>query len=319
VSYVFGPLPSRRLGPSLGIDPIPFKTCNWNCVYCQLGRSMPLRTERREYVEDEAVLSELTNALESQSPGSVRWVTFSGSGEPTLHAGLGRLIRGVKARTRIPVAVLTNGTLLHRPDVRDDLLAADAVLPTLDAGSETVYRRINRPAAGLTLASHIEGLEAFRRVYSGRIWVEVMLVQGINDDDASLRDIAAILERVDPDEVHVNRPVRPPAEAWVLPVDDAAVSRAVALFGRAARVIAPATAPLDLSGHTDVKEAVLGVLARHPMDIAELADALRCWSPVEVGGAVAQLAGSGRLRLVNRMGRRFWSSVEARYGERETS
>ncbi len=317
MSHVFGPVPSRRLGASLGIDPLPFKTCNWNCAYCQLGRTTPLCTERRELVRDEVVLSELDDALAVHGAGRARWVTFSGSGEPTLHAGLGRLIRAVKASTRIPVAVLTNGSLLHRADVRDDLLAADAVMPTIDAGSEEVHRRLNRPAAGLTWAEHVRGLEEFRRAYAGRLWIEVMLVAGVNDDEVALDDIARTLERIDPDEVHVNRPVRPPAEDWVHPADDEAVSRAARRFGDVARVVA-AGLPRVASVHTDVRAGVLGILARHPMELAELTDALRCWNPSEVRAALAQLAEDGHVQMVNRLGRTFWSDARARYARTET-
>jgi len=132
---VFGPLSSRRLGRSLGIDPVPPKTCNWNCVYCQLGRSVPLINERRDYLPPDDIMEELRRALRIQPPAEIDWVTFLASGEPTLHASLGRMIRQVKAFTRIPVAVITNGSLLYRPEVQEELMPADAVLPSLDAGT----------------------------------------------------------------------------------------------------------------------------------------------------------------------------------------
>jgi wyosine [tRNA(Phe)-imidazoG37] synthetase (radical SAM superfamily) len=324
MTYVFGPVPSRRLGQSLGIDPIPFKTCNWNCVYCQLGRSAPLRTERKEYVPVEDVLAEVESALATFEPGKLNWITFSGSGEPTLHSGLGRMIRGVKALTPLPVAVLTNGCLLHLPEVRDDLLAADAVLPSLDAGSEDIYAAVNRPCSGLSFEQHVEGLVAFRKVYTGRLWVEVMLVRGLNDGDEALRDIAAVLERIGPDEVHVNQPVRPPSEAWVAPPAPGILERARLLFagvsrprGGVARVVAAGPPPLELASHANVTEAVLDILARHPMDLEELVHALQRWSPGEVGQALARLGASGRIRTVNRMGRRFWASADAKYGDDE--
>lgn len=139
MKYVFGPVPSRRLGKSLGIDTIPLKTCNWNCVYCQLGRTIPLNNKRSEYFPSDAILTELEQALASHSSGEIDWVTFVGSGEPTLHSGLGRLIRQVKTRTDLPVAVITNGSLFYLPEVRQDIGVADAVLPTLDAGTAELY------------------------------------------------------------------------------------------------------------------------------------------------------------------------------------
>jgi wyosine [tRNA(Phe)-imidazoG37] synthetase (radical SAM superfamily) len=314
MSYVYGPVLSRRLGPSLGIDPIPFKTCNWNCVYCQLGRSVPLRNERHEYVKNEDVLRELGSVLGALAPGQARWVTFSGSGEPTLHSGLGGLIRGAKALTPLPIAVVTNGALLSRSDVRDDLLPADAVLPTLDAGSEAVYRRINRPAAGLTFAEHLDGLRAFRHAYSGQLWVEVMLVRGINDDDAALDEIGRALEKVRPDAVHVNQPVRPPAEPWTLVPDPGVVARATALFGRTARAVPPAAGDLHLFGSGDVDEAVLAAVSRHPMAVDDVVAALSRWDPFDVRVALDRLAADGRIRTIGRLGRLFWTSAAARYG-----
>ena len=135
MNYVYGPIPSRRLGRSLGVDPIPLKTCNWNCIYCQLGRSVPLTNERRAYAPQVAILDEIQAVLGRHQPGDIDFISFVGSGEPTLHSGIGWLIRQVKAMTSIPVAVITNGTLLYLPEVRADLLPADVVMPTLSAGT----------------------------------------------------------------------------------------------------------------------------------------------------------------------------------------
>jgi wyosine [tRNA(Phe)-imidazoG37] synthetase (radical SAM superfamily) len=315
VSYVFGPIASRRLGRSLGVDPIVYKACNWNCVYCQLGRTTPLRHERQDFVPPDDVVAEVVQALAAHAPGAIDWITFGGSGEPTLHASLGRMLRGVKAATEIPVAVLTNGALLYRPEVQAELMAADAVLPTLDAGSEELFQRINRPWPELTFGRLIEGLVGFRRVFGGKLWVEVMLIKGVNDGEPELREIAAVLERIRPHEVHINRPVRPPAEGWVQPPDEEALARAASILGSNARVVA-ATAPcLELSPRGDVGSAIVEILARHPMSLEELVQALERWGPADVGQALASLARDGRVRTVMRMGRQFWSGVEAKYGE----
>ncbi len=169
MKHVFGPVPSRRLGRSLGIDPVPLKTCNWNCVYCPLGRTTPLTNERRDYVPRDEIVQQVKATLEGHRREEIDWVTFVGSGEPTLHAGLGWMIRQAKTFTRIPIAVITNGSLLHRPDVREEMCAADAVLPTLDAGAETLYRRMNRPHPHLSFASFMEGLVTFRHIYTGKL------------------------------------------------------------------------------------------------------------------------------------------------------
>ena len=209
MKYVFGPVPSRRLGQSLGIDTIPLKTCNWNCVYCQLGRTVPLTNERREYFPRDEIIDEVKQALATHKPGEIDWVTFVGSGEPVLHSSIGWLLRRVKGLTDLSVAVITNGSLLYLPEVREELAAADAVLPTLDAGNARLYRKINRPHPDIIFERLVDGLVAFRKEYQGKLWVEIMLVRGLNDTEESLREIVAVLERVQPDEVHINLPTRP--------------------------------------------------------------------------------------------------------------
>lgn len=313
MKYVFGPVPSRRLGQSLGIDPVPFKTCNWNCVYCQLGRTSPLANERKVYTPPQEVLDEVQEALAAHGDGGIDWVTFVGSGEPTLHAGLGEMIRALKRLTPIPVAVLTNGSTLDLPEVRRDLAEADAVLPSLDAGSETLYRRINRPAAGLTLERLLCGLAAFRSEYRGRLWVEVMLLKGLNDTEEALADLARALDRIGPDEVHINLPVRPPSEAWVEPPEEACIARAAAILGQIARVVRPTGAVLDLAGCDDPIEAIVAVISRHPLPEKEIAESLARWQPSQVEETLRQLEASGRARAITRRGVRFWSAAEARY------
>ncbi len=313
MSVVFGPVPSRRLGQSLGIDPIPPKTCNWNCVYCQLGRTVPLVGERREYIPAEAILEEVRQVLARHGPQEIDWITFVGSGETTLHSRLGWLIRQVKALSPLPVAVITNGSLLWRPEVREELAAADAVLPTVDAGNAHLYRRINRPWPEPDFETFIAGLVAFRQMYRGRLWVEVMLVRGLNDGEEALREIAAVLERIQPDAVHINLPTRPPAEPWVQPPDPEGLMRATAILGARAQVVHPAEGAFDLSAYQDVVAAILAVLARHPMREQELLQTLRRWAAEEARAALHALESSGQVQVVERYGQRFWTLATARY------
>ena len=147
MKHVFGPVLSRRLGQSLGVDPIPQKTCNWNCVYCQLGRTTPVTNEISEYYPAEEIVAEVEEAVETTGRENIDWVTFVGSGEPTLHTRIGWMIRQVKEKTGLPVAVITNGSFLYFPDVRESLMEADVVLPSLDAGTAELYSRVNRPRA----------------------------------------------------------------------------------------------------------------------------------------------------------------------------
>jgi wyosine [tRNA(Phe)-imidazoG37] synthetase (radical SAM superfamily) len=313
MKYVFGPVPSRRLGQSLGIDTIPLKTCNWTCVYCQLGRTRPVTHTRKNYFPPADILAEVGQALAAHQPGDIDWVTFVGSGEPTLHASIGWLIEQVKTLTEIPVAVITNGSLLYGPQMRHDLAAADAVLPTLDAGTPELYRRINRPHPDATFERLVAGLLDFRRQYSGRLWAEVMLVRGLNDTEQALRDIASILRRVEPDEVHISLPTRPPAEIWVQPADDEGVLRALVILGEVAHVLHPAAGSFDVSGYENLADAVIGIITRHPMRQEELERTLDQAAPDQVDDILAELEQSGRAQVVERYGVRFWSAAPSHY------
>jgi wyosine [tRNA(Phe)-imidazoG37] synthetase (radical SAM superfamily) len=313
MKHVYGPVPSRRLGQSLGVDPVPFKTCNWNCIYCQLGRTTPMTNERRDYVPPDEIVSQVRTVLVTHDPGAIDWITFVGSGEPALHASLGRMIGSVKELSDLPVAVITNGSLLFMPDVREELLAADAVLPSLDAGSESLYRKINRPHPELSFDRIAAGLAAFRKMYPGRLWIEVMLIKDMNDNVAALSDLARTLRDIEPDEVHVSLPIRPPAETWVQPADEEGLMRATAILGEVARIVHPVQGEFDLKGYGSVIDAVIGVITRHPMREEELVRTLDFWTPGQVAQALAELSSSGRARTVTRYGHRFWAATEAKY------
>jgi len=311
--YVFGPVPSRRLGQSLGVDPIPLKTCNWNCVYCQLGRTMPVTHDLLEYFPREEILVEIRYALASHKPGDIDWITFVGSGEPTLHRGLGWLIRQVKNMTPLPVAVITNGSLLYLPEVRLGLAKADTVMPSIDAGNAQLYRQLNRPHPEATFERLVDGLVTFRQLYQGNLWVEVMLVQGLNDTEDALRDIKEILEQVQPDEVHLNLPTRPPAETWVKPPDDEGLMRALAILGEVAHVVHPIEGRFDLSGCDSVETAVIEIITRHPMRQEELERTLAAWAPEQAEAILASLAANEQVQIIERLGTKFWSVALSHY------
>lgn len=313
MGFVFGPLPSRRLGQSLGVDPLPLKVCNWNCVYCQLGRTVPLSNERREYFPRESILAEVREALQGHEPGAIDWVTIVGSGETTMHAGIGWLVRQIKILTEIPVAVITNGSLLCLPEVREDLQPADAVLASLDAGNASLYRRINRPWPALTYERLLDGLTAFRREYQGKLWIEVMLMQGINDSDEALHEIAGVLKSIQPDQVHISVPSRPPAEPDIRRPDEERLERAAAILGSRAQIIHAAPGAFDLSSYENVADAVIAIISRHPMSEEELRRTLERWSPGLVEEALRQLSASGEAQVVERCGQRFWSAAACRY------
>lgn len=313
MKYVFGPVPSRRLGQSLGIDTIPLKTCNWNCVYCQLGRTRPVTNRRKEYFPAEEILMEVEQSLDSHDPGEIDWVTFVGSGEPTLHANIGWLIREVKKITKLPVAVITNGSLLYLPEVRLELIAANAVLPSLDAGTAKLYRHINRPHPGITYERFLEGLVDFQRRYWGKLWIEVMLVRDLNDTEEALRALAEVLEYIEPDEVHINFPTRPPVETWVQPPDDEGLMRASAILGEFARVVHPAEGTFDLSGYENPLDAIVSIITRHPMRQEQIERSLSDWDPEQVEQSLADLITSGRAQVVDRYGIHFWTASPSHF------
>jgi len=313
MKFVFGPVPSRRLGQSLGIDPVPFKTCNWNCVYCQLGRTAPFSLERKEYVSPTEILKQVQEALNSHVHGEIDWITFVGSGETCLHSQLGWMIKAVKQETDIPVAVITNGSLLYLPEVRLELQAADAVMPSLDATSERLYQKINRPHHSLTFKKLLGGLRDFRAEYEGRLWVEVMLIKGLNDGASDLQALSDVLEDLHADEIHLLLPTRPPTEAWVEPSDEAACRQALLIMGKRARLIAETNGTIDLSGEFDVAGSLVSILTRHPMRESQLLSALKKWVPGNEEQTLKDLQNSGHIQVVQRHGQRFWGVTQAKY------
>ena len=310
VAYVYGPVPSRRLGQSLGIDPVPLKTCNYNCVYCQLGRTRPVTNRRKDFFPPEQILSEVREALKIRGSEKIDYLTFVGQGEPTLCASLGWLIREVKEISPIPVAVITNGALLHRSEVREELLAADMVMPTLDAADAATFTKVNRPWPRFRIVAIVEGMRAFREAFQGRLWIEVMLVKGVNDGEQTLLAIRDALSRIGPDEVQINVPIRPPAEAWVEIPDQEALMQAVAILGEAAEVIEPYEGSFDLSGSDTLVDAVLTIIRRHPMREVRLVETLSRYAPEEVRSTLVDLENSGQARRRTYRGQAFWECAD---------
>ena len=314
-SFVFGPVPSRRLGRSLGIDTVPPKTCNWNCVYCQLGRTHPLRNTRAMQVAPETIVAEFESRLAELPAGSLDWITFVASGEGTLYAGLGQMLREVKRRTRIPVAVITNGSLLDRPEVREELRLADAVLPTLDAGDEATFLRINRPHRGLTWERHVAGIEAFAHMEGrGRLWIEVMLVAGLNDGEEQLHKMAALFARIAPDEIHLTLPSRCPVEPWVRAPDEAGLVRAQAILGAKATFAPP---PGTTIAAACTEQDLAAIVKRHPLRRDDLPVLFPSWSEERLDAMVARLLAGGDVAEVERAGTCFLVAAELRYATKD--
>ncbi|MEJ5366255.1 MAG: radical SAM protein [Desulfosoma sp.] len=302
---LFGPVPSRRLGRSLGIDVIPPKTCTLDCLYCESGPTTHLSLRREAFIPPDAVLAQLEAFLKPR-PGSVDALTFSSAGEPTLYEPLGDLIPAIKKRfPTVPLVVLTNGTLLWDPNVRRALLQADRVVPSLDAAHPDVFARLNRPHPRLSLDRILEGLQAFRAEYAGAYHLEILLVAGINDAAEHLRDLAALVRRIGPDRVELNTVVRPPAVAGICGLSAEAMAEAAAFFS---------SCPVDVLGAYEprggrtpqeaLEERLIGLVRRRPCPEEEMADALGVSVEV-VSRAVKNLVSRGRLRLQEFHGRHF--------------
>ncbi len=269
--HLYGPVPSRRLGYSLGVDLLPFKTCSLSCIYCQLGNS-PKKTIRRiNPYSEKKILEEIKEFLKTGA--RVDFITFSGSGEPTLNKSIGWLIREIKF-TKIPVAVLTNSTLLSRAGVRKELAAADVVVPSLDAATQRIFEKINRPHPSLKIEKIIEGLVKFRKEFKGQIWLEIMLVEGVNDSPAEIKKLKEAADRINPDKIQLNTVIRPPAEKTAKPLTLEEMNKIKELFGEKAEVVASFRKKEQEKAASDIAEAILAIVRRRPVSLEDLENSL---------------------------------------------
>ncbi len=301
--HLFGPVPSRRLGLSLGVDLVPYKTCSYDCLYCQIGRTTCQSSGRQEFVSLEEVVEEVRRKIASDGR-LPDYVTLSGSGEPTLYSRMGELITALK-RDGFPVAVITNGSLLGDPDVAAELTAADLVCPSLDAASEDLWRRINRPAQGSSFAEMLEGLVSFRDVFSGKLWLEILLLAGINDYDAEVKALARAATRIRPDKVHLNTVVRPPAEAEAGPVPAEELQRFAAFFDPPAEVLVDFSRDPDQKKTGVSQQEILDTLGRRPCTIDDLMAGMSL-ERAQAKALLAELLQAGSLIKVQRQGRTYY-------------
>lgn len=271
MSHLFGPVPSRRLGLSLGVDLIPPKTCTFDCLYCEVGRTSHLTCQRLPHRVTE-IIQELKGYL-ANPPVALDYITIAGSGEPTLNLGLRAIIAAIKNLTDTPVAVLTNGSLFYLPEVRADVAGADVILPSLDAGREETFQRINRPHSSLSLNLVVSGLKALRREYGGQIWLEIMVLKNVNDHEEELTALKGMLRKLSPDRVQLNTAVRPVADSSAQPLTQEEMAAVARFLGEGAEVVAVSqhVSPEPLA----IKDRdVLDMLARRPMTAGDLAQAL---------------------------------------------
>lgn len=304
-SYLFGPVPSRRLGLSLGVDIVPFKLCSLDCVYCQLGKTTEKTVERKAYVPVEAVLDELKAKLSAGLEAD--FITISGSGEPTLNSRLGEIIDGIKELTCIPVAILTNGTLLYRPDVRADCSKADVVVPSLDAGDELTFRKINRPHSDISLEKLVSGLCAFRKEFAGRMWLEVFLIEQVNTSPDQIAKIRELIERIGPDKVQLNTAVRPTAEPDVRRLDSRQLRQIAEQIGNNCEVVAVFSAKRHEKNIQRTAQNVLSMLKRRPCTLNDICSGLGL-SRNEALKYITHLQETGEIRSSPKNGATFFKA-----------
>ena len=269
--YLFGPVPSRRLGMSLGVDLVPKKVCSLDCVYCEVGQTTKLTLERKEYVPYEKIIEELTHYFENNPDPD--FMTFSGSGEPTLNLRIGDVIQFIKQnKPDIPIAVLTNGTLFYDKQVRDELNSADIVLPSLDAATAAVFKKINRPPETLTLDRYLQGLIEFSKEFSGKIWLEVLILPGYNDSEQEIQELRKIIQQVNPDSVQINTLDRPGTETNLRGATKAELRRVVDILNlEHVDIIAAAPKRKNIKSYrSDAEAAILDTIARRPCTLEDL-------------------------------------------------
>lgn len=273
--YLFGPVPSRRLGISLGIDLVPYKTCTLNCIYCECGKTTNLTLDRKEWVPTKNVIEELEHYLNNHTTPDT--VTFSGSGEPTLHLGIGEILNYLNSRKDgYKTAILTNGTLFYDKQVREQILSADLVLPSLDAALNRAFKKINRPHPELKIEQIIEGLIAFRKEFSGLIYLEVFIVPGINDKQQDLLALKEAILKIKPDGVQLNTLDRPGAISTIRAATRSELKQILEFWQLPnAEIIAkPVNRKMTGAYRNDIESAILETIARRPSTLEDLSEIL---------------------------------------------
>lgn len=311
VIHIYGPVPSRRLGFSLGIDIIPFKTCTLDCIYCQLGPTTKKTVKRQFYFSPEEILAQIQGALDSGQ--RIDFITFSGSGEPTLNITLGKIIRAIKKITDIPVAVLTNSTLLTKTRVRKALLAADLVVPSLDAATQEDFLRVNRPHPSLKIRDIITALKEFRQEFRGQIWLEIMLVKGVNDSPQHIQKLKEAVHEINPDKTQLNTVIRPPAEAHARALSRKDLEKIQNQFGKKCEIVA-AFRQMDQSPQkANLERKILSMIQRRPVTLSDISVSLGKHRD-EVLKYLNVLTGRGQIKCVAHKGKTYYEPIVSKDG-----
>lgn len=292
---VYGPVPSRRLGRSLGVDLVPYKVCSYDCIYCQIGQTPSPTVERKPYISADKVVDDVLDSLENGVAPD--YITLGGSGEPTLNSDIGEIIKRIKSSTDIPVTVLTNGSMFMFGEVRAEVKAADVVLPSFDACREEMFKEINRPCAEIDFYEMAEGLVQFRKEYTGQIWVEIFLVNGINTSDADIEKFKYWMDRIQADKIHLNTAVRPTAESGVSRPDDDRLIRIRDILGNRAEIVVAYQGEEARAGGSAVREDLISLLSRRPCTLEDIANGLNTHQH-EILKYLEPLVNSGEVEMV---------------------
>lgn len=271
--YIYGPVPSRRLGRSLGVDLVPKKTCTYDCIYCQIGRTTQQTVARQEYIPAAEIIKDVAEAL-NEWGDKIDYIAISGSGEPCLNTAIGEVIEGIKKLTATPVALITNSSLFPLEEVRQAVMKADLICPSLDATTPHVFQTINRPHPSLSIPSIIEGLSHLRQQYKGKIWLEILLCRGINDAAPEIEALREAIRLVAPDRVQLNTVVRPGTEDYAAPLPPRRLEEIRVALGGIAEVIAGFSAHQHPIAADDLDEQVIDIISRRPETPDGLAKAL---------------------------------------------
>ncbi len=272
MAQIFGPVASRRLGFSLGVDTIPFKTCSLDCVYCQLGRTTNKTIQRKEYIAADDILREIEEVL--QEGKRIDYITFSGSGEPTLNSEIRRMISRIKELTPIPVAILTNGTLLYQQRMREDLMEADLVIPSLDTVTQEIFKMVNRPHPSLKIEKVITGINSFSQEFNGKVWLEIMVVKGINDSLEEIEKTAQVIKEMNLEKIQLNTVIRPPAEEFARPLTAEELKNIKTILGEKCEIIAKFKRPTQKVYKRDVEKLILSMVKRRPLTLVDISQCL---------------------------------------------
>jgi wyosine [tRNA(Phe)-imidazoG37] synthetase (radical SAM superfamily) len=273
--YLFGPVPSRRLGMSLGVDLVPRKVCSLDCVYCEVGKTTKLTLERKEYILYDKVIEELTHYFKSNPDPD--YITFSGSGEPTLNSRIGDVLKFIKQnKPEIPIAILTNGTLLFDPEVREEIKQADVVLPSLDAVTSQIFYKINRPAPKIDIKKYIQGLIDFRREFNGKIWLEIFILPDYNFEKAELKKLEQTIVKINPDSIQLNTLDRPGTVTNLHSASRKELEKIVSLWNfKNMEIISAAAQRKKIQSYRSGAEtAIFETISRRPCTIEDLTEIL---------------------------------------------